>query len=324
MPTDDALALYDCVQRRFPLVPRPFRLIGAQVGMSEEAVLARLQQDMDAGRVSRVGAVFAPNSIGTSTLAALAVPPERLEAVAAQVSAHQEVNHNYARSGHRFNLWFVLTARTAARLEAVLACIAAETGLAPMALPLEREYHIDLGFPMSDAEVPARRRPAPVVLPELDETDWRLIEALEQGLPLEPLPYAALGRPCGLSLEEVIERIDRWGACGLIRRFGVIVRHREFGYRANAMCVWNVPDSVVDLAGERLATVPWVTLCYQRPRRPGWPYNLFAMVHGRTEVEVREACEVLHRRAGLQDWDHAVLIGTRRYKQRGARYAATV
>jgi siroheme decarboxylase len=134
-------------QQGFPLSRRPYAEIGVRLGIGEAEVLSRLARLSAAGAVSRVGAVLTPKRVGVSTLAAMAVPPGRLEAVAQLVSAYPEVNHNYERE-HRVNLWFVLTARDKARLDEVLAEIALLTGLAVLDLPMLEEYHIDLGFPL--------------------------------------------------------------------------------------------------------------------------------------------------------------------------------
>lgn len=132
-------------QREFPLEPRPFAVLAERLGVTEDEVLAVLRDLRERRILGRVGPVFKPNQVGASTLAALAVPQERLDEVAAVVSAFPEVNHNYARE-HRFNLWFVVTGETPAHVQAVLNEIELATGLTPMDLPLESEYHIDLGF----------------------------------------------------------------------------------------------------------------------------------------------------------------------------------
>lgn len=135
-------------QRDFPLEPRPFARIGGELGISEDAVLARLQAGVDDGTISRVGPVLAPNSLGASTLCAMSVPPARLDEVAAVVSNHEAVNHNYERE-HALNLWFVAMACDPAALAAALAAIEQATGLAVIELPLTKAYHIDLGFDLS-------------------------------------------------------------------------------------------------------------------------------------------------------------------------------
>ncbi len=134
-------------QQGFPLSERPYAEVGERLGIGEAEVLTRLGRLSTAGAVSRVGAVLRPKRIGVSTLAAMAVPPARLNSVAGLVSAYPEVNHNYERE-HRFNLWFVLTAPDQARLDAVLAEIALFTGIEVLDLPMLEEYHIDLGFPL--------------------------------------------------------------------------------------------------------------------------------------------------------------------------------
>lgn len=143
--TPDEQRLLDEFQSGFPLEPRPYARIAQVLGMSEAAVLDSLQRLQTAGAVSRVGPVLQPNRIGASTLAALAVPPERLDAVAALVSDHPEVNHNYQRE-HRYNLWFVVTAADRTHLDAVLEDIGRRSGLEVLDLPMLEDYFIDLGF----------------------------------------------------------------------------------------------------------------------------------------------------------------------------------
>ena len=159
---------------------------------------------------------------------------------------------------------------------------------------------------------------------ELSLADLRLISALQDGLPLDPRPYARIAEATGLSEQEVIARLDRLVGEGVIRRFGVVVHHHELGYRANAMVVWDVPDAEVGEAGRRLAGLPFVTLCYRRPRHlPDWPYNLFCMIHGRDRSAVEALVEEASAKVGLSDRPRAVLFSRRRFKQRGARYAGS-
>ncbi len=139
--------LLDDFQSGIPLAPRPFALMAEQLGVTETEVIARLQRLTEAGAVSRVGPVFRPRQVGASTLAAMAVPPERLAEVATLVNGFPEVNHNYERE-HDFNLWFVLTAPDQTRLERVLDEIGRRAGLPVLDLPMLAEYHIDLGFPL--------------------------------------------------------------------------------------------------------------------------------------------------------------------------------
>jgi DNA-binding Lrp family transcriptional regulator len=134
-------------QRDFPLTPRPYASLAERLGVTEDEALEALRQLTRSGTISRVGAIIPPNTVGVSLLAALAVPPPRLDAIAGWISALPEVNHNYARE-HRYNLWFVVTARDTPHLDNVLERIETHTALPVLRLPLLEEYHIDLGFPL--------------------------------------------------------------------------------------------------------------------------------------------------------------------------------
>lgn len=149
----------------------------------------------------------------------------------------------------------------------------------------------------------------------------RLRRQLEKGLPLTPRPYQTLAENIGLTEQEVMAAIRQWQAQGLIKRFGLVVRHRTLGYTANAMVVWDVPDDQVQSLGQAMAQTSFVTLCYQRPRRlPDWPYNLFCMIHGINRQRVLAQLDSLIADHGLQQTPHAVLFSTKAYRQRGGCY----
>lgn len=139
--------LLDGFQRDFPLSAHPFRAIAEQLGVDEETVMGRLRILQEAGLVSRVGAIVAPQRVGWSTLAAMAVPVSRLNEVAELISAYPEVNHNYERE-YRLNLWFVVTGPDEARVGEVLREIEDRTGIAVLDLPMLEAYRLDLGFPL--------------------------------------------------------------------------------------------------------------------------------------------------------------------------------
>lgn len=154
----------------------------------------------------------------------------------------------------------------------------------------------------------------------LDEFDRHLIAATQSGLPLVQRPFEAVGAMLGVSDEVVRERFAQLLASGLIRRIGAVPNHYRLGYVANGMTVWDVDDAQVDALGAQVGALPFVTHCYRRPRElPCWPYNLFAMLHGRSRAEVeRQRLEV---RALLGDACRAdeVLYSTAILKKTGLR-----
>jgi DNA-binding Lrp family transcriptional regulator len=303
------MELANAWQRDFPLVPRPFAELG-----DEQEVLGYFARLKAQGIVDRIGPVFRPNTVGASSLAAMAVPPERLEDVASQVSAYRGVNHNYERE-HAYNLWFVATGRSEPEVQWTLSCIEYASGLRVLRLPLLEEYHIDLGFDLRSGAAPRGR--ATAARPQLSSTEQELVARVAGGLPLVPRPYAALGLP----EDEVIGALRRWLEAGVVRRIGAVLRHRALGYQANAMLVWDVPDEEVAEAGARLAADPAVTLCYRRARAlPEWPYNLYCMVHGRERSRVLYEAKRLSLSFGLASLPRAILFSRRCFAQRAARY----
>lgn len=157
--------------------------------------------------------------------------------------------------------------------------------------------------------------------PILSTEDQPLLAAIQGGLPLVSHPYAAVAAQIGWSEAAVIQRIEELQEGGIIKRLGVVVRHRELGYRANAMVVWDVPDEEVAELGRCLSGFEFVTLCYRRPRHlPQWPYNLFCMIHGRDREAVLEKFRFIIDSCGLENIPKAVLFSRRRFKQRGAIY----
>jgi DNA-binding Lrp family transcriptional regulator len=156
----------------------------------------------------------------------------------------------------------------------------------------------------------------------VDDTDRRLLAALQGGLPLVSRPYEEIGRRIGISGAEVQARLTNLKDLQVLKRFGVVVRHHELGYSANAMVVWDVPDENVRELGQCLAGFDFITLCYRRPRHARWPYNLYCMIHGKSRDEVLGHLEWLVNHCGLQSIAHEVLFSRRRFKQRGASYFA--
>ena len=322
LATDLEFRLLNDFQRGFPLVADPWAAIGARLGCGAADVLAHLASLRDQGKISRVGPVFAPNRIGASTLAAMAVPVAELPRVAAIVSAFAGVNHNYRRE-HRYNLWFVANAADEAELAALLATMGTATGCPPISLPLVEEYHIDLGFDLASGRRTRHAVGQPVTRRGLDAAEWRLIHALHDGLQWQPRPFRAVADAAGLCETDVLATLAGWLDEGLMRRFGVVVRHRELGYRANAMCVWAAPDDQVSRLGHLLAGQDGVSLCYRRKRPgPDWPYTLFCMIHGHSRDAVEARRHEIAQAVGLADLPAAVLFSTDCYKQCGARYRA--
>jgi DNA-binding Lrp family transcriptional regulator len=154
----------------------------------------------------------------------------------------------------------------------------------------------------------------------LTDRERQLLLAIQDGLPLVPRPYAEVAERIGTSEERVLELVASLLRRGAIRRISAVLNPRALGITANGMAVWDVPDERASEVGRRLGRMPEVTHCYRRPRRPpAWPYNLFAMVHGRSRQEVRGIVARISEELDIASRPREILFSTRPLKKRGAR-----
>jgi len=315
------LHLIDRWQRDFPLEERPFAVAGRPLGLGEAETIETFQRLQRSGVLSRIGAVVKPHTVGVSTLAALRVPPERMDEVAALVSEEHYVNHNYERV-HAYNLWFVIAAPDADAVAETIARIEEKSGLAALGLPLVEAYHLDLGFSLSGG-LTKRRDASSAVSYRPDALDRALLAAIEEGLPIVARPFESVARTLGVAEVDLLERLQRLTDAGIVTRFGCVVRHRALGYTANAMAVWDIPDQSVEDIARQFLRHPAVSLCYRRRRQPpAWPYNLFCMIHARARREAYAAIDELNLLADTGLCRQSVLFSTRCFKQSGAKFRA--
>ena len=154
----------------------------------------------------------------------------------------------------------------------------------------------------------------------LTDQERKLLLAIQDGLPLVPRPYAEVAKRIGTSEKRVLDLIACLLQRGAIKRIGAVPNPRALGITANGMAVWDVPDERATEVGRRLGRMPEVTHCYRRPRHPpAWPYNLFAMVHGRSRQEVQEIVTRISKELDIASRPREVLFSTRLLKKRGTR-----
>jgi len=154
----------------------------------------------------------------------------------------------------------------------------------------------------------------------LDAIDRRLIRRLCGDLGDSLDPFADLASELGMEEADAIDRVNAYRDAGILRRFGAVLRHRRAGFRANGMSAWNVPDGEVETVGKKLAACPEITHCYERPRMPGWDFNVYAMIHGRSEEECLAVAERMARETGIASY--RVLFSKREFKKSSVVYFA--
>ncbi|WP_123624389.1 Lrp/AsnC family transcriptional regulator [Halorubrum sp. CSM-61] len=328
-------ALIDEYQSGFPVEPRPFDRVAGEIAVETdvdvdgEAVLDRVRDLRERGVFRRFGAVLNPPVIGSSTLAAVRAPEDRFDEIAGVINGYRQVNHNYRRD-HEWNQWFVVTAGSRETRDAILAEIEERTGCEVLNLPMLTDYYIDLEFPVVNGDRFAREsleetavsatRISESARGDLTPLEGDLLLAIQDGFPLSPTPYADVASEIDASREDVLAAVERLLADGCIKRIGCVVNHVVTGFTNNCMVVWDVPDDELDERGEAVGSLPYVTLCYHRPRRSeqGWEYNLFTMIHGR-EAEAVDA-KIDELAADHLPFSHERLYSTETLKQTGARY----
>lgn len=322
-PDPAELTLVDRWQHNFPLVDKPFEVIGRAAALNERDAIDVFRRLREIGVISRIGAVVRPNTVGASTLAALQVPPERLDEVAAIVSREPLVTHNYERT-HVLNLWFVIAGADAGAIAATFDSIRQQTGLGAIDLPMLKAYHLGLGFPLGAVRPSKRKTAGPCGDYRADPRDRRILAAIQDGLPLVEQPYRAVAEQLDLDQAEIIDRLDHLTSAGIVTRFGCVVRHDKLGFNSNAMAVWDVPDDTVNSVAANFTRNPHVTLCYRRPRQlPLWPYNVFCMIHARARRDAYAVIDEINLLADTGLNRQAVLFSTRCFKQRGAVFSNT-
>jgi DNA-binding Lrp family transcriptional regulator len=325
--------LVDEYQSGFPVEERPFRAVGRRLDVSESEALARVERLLDQGVVRRFGPVLNPPVIGSSTLAALQAPEGRFEEIATVVNGYRQVNHNYRRE-HEWNMWFVVTASSREKRDEILADIERRTGCTVLDLPMLTDYYISLEFPVVNTDRFAHESlqgdaVSATHLTEDARDDLTRLEsdvllAVQDGFPLSLTPYRDVADAVGADVTAVLAAVRSLLEDGCIKRIGCIVNHVVTGFTNNCMVVWDVPDEELDDRGVAVGRLPYVTLCYHRPRRPdqGWNYNLFTMIHGREAAAVEEKIDELA--AEYLPYPHERLYSTERLKQTGARYEELV
>ncbi len=313
-------------QGGFPLTERPFHRVAAMLGTEEATLISLVRKLLNDGLLSRFGPLFDAERLGGRfTLAALSVPDADFDRVTEAVNALPQVAHNYRRD-HALNMWFVLATASEQELDETIARIQSLTGLPLYNFPKLKEFH--LGFwlrltPQGGVELRRISAAATKDVAPIDDLDHAVVSATQTGLPLHPEPYRTVAETTGTDQRTVLDRMGRMLRTGAIRRIGAVPNHVRLGLRGNGMSVWDIADDKVEALGERIGALPFVSHCYLRPRRPPvWPYNLFAMVHGRDRAAVDGKVAEIAALAGTACRSHDVLFSSAVLKKTGLRLAA--
>jgi siroheme decarboxylase len=312
------------IQWVFPLVDRPYLEISKRHNMSEDEVMRRIAYMKDMGLIRQINAIFDTRRLGyKSALVAFAVMPDKLDSVANEVNKHPGVSHNYERN-HDFNMWFTLAVPPYGEMKRDLDRLASLDGVIKYRLlPTLKLYKIGVRLDMvnDDTEKPKPMDEVKQLNPkriEITENDKHFIRELQKDLKVIPEPFKEMAENLSITTTELFAKAKEYEKNGVMRRFAAILRHRDAGFSANGMVVWQVPDENIDEIGYKLAAFPQVSHCYRRPVYSDWPFNLFSMIHARTleaaekiAVEMSEIVEIK---------DYRILFSSREFKKERVKY----
>lgn len=312
------------IQWTFPLVSQPFHEIAKKFEVSPDKIKERLVNLKKTGILRQLSAIFDTRRLGyKSSLVAMEVEPDRLEYVASQINRHPGVSHNYERN-HKFNLWFTLATPPGSDLKTEVDKFKKIPGIKKIRmLPTIKLFKIGVKLEMVDEkkhEVKPTEEKKKILDVKFDPTeeDKEFIRELQKDLEITDRPFLKVAEKLGMSEEQIFEKLKYYEKIGVMRRYAAILRHRDAGFVANGMIVWKVPEDRIADVGEKLGAFPQVSHCYQRPVYPDWPYNIFSMIHCKSEEEASQMAKEIKNQINVNDY--RILFSAREFKKTRVEY----
>ncbi len=309
--------LLGLLQAGFPLTAEPYSALGLDAGIPQSEVMRRIEQMKSKGLVRQISPVLDARRLGyKTTLVAMRVKEAQLDQAVTLLIEHPGISHAYERD-HHFNLWLTLAVPETADIDSELRRLADMAGAeAAFALPAVKVFKLRTYFGSEDDQTKIPTGTLNNVTMQSDRfspTDRKVINELQQDLPLTDRPFAGMSARLGMDEEEFIKLCRSLLSRGIIRRYGASVNHRGVGFAANAMTCWAAPEEMVEVIAGKLVPLKQVSHCYERKTNPQWHHNLFAMIHGHTKEQCREIADKISAGAGLTDY--VLLFSTREFKK---------
>jgi len=314
--------LLSIIQKKFPLVSKPFAVIAEELGTDEETIIRLISEEKNNKIIRQISPIFDTKRLGySSSLVSFKVRWEDIDMAVEAINAHPGVSHNYERE-HTFNIWFTLAVAPDSKLglKKTVEILAKEANAVEyIMLPTLKLFKISvkLNTTGNDAKKEKVVKPNRKAI-ELTPLHHRVIALAQNDIPIVSEPFKATVDELGLSYDEFFAILNELKDAGVMRRFAGILNHRKAGFNANAMVVWDVDESKGEEIGKKAAEFSAVSHCYLRPKYPNWPYNLFTMVHGKTTEEtngiIREMADE------IEHFSRRPLYSTREFKKVRIKY----
>ena len=312
------------IQWTFPLVTRPFDEIAKKFHVSSDLVKSRLLHLKEVGVLRQLSAIFDTRKLGyTSSLVAMEIDDDKLEFVANQINRHPGVSHNYERD-HQFNLWFTLAVPPGSDLKSELDKFNVLKGIKKVRmLPTLQLFKIGVKLDMVDekkhdvAPTEEKKEIKNVQFTPTGE-DKNFIRELQKDMQIIDEPFVVCANNLRITEDALFEKMRYYESIGVMRRFAAILRHRQVGFTANGMIVWKVPNDRILEVGQTLGSFPQVSHCYERPTYNDWPYNVFSMIHCKTQDEAHDMANTIQKQIHVEDYK--ILFSSREFKKTRVEY----
>ncbi len=310
------------MQNAFPMTQRPFEEVADKLEISEEEVLAMIQKLKKQKIIRQTSAIFDTKRLGyTSSLVAFKVAKDKVDQAAEIINQHPGVSHNYLRN-HDYNIWFTMAVAPDSKmgLEKTIETLKKLTH-AEDAITLPTLKLFKIKVQMDTTGKRAKKEEVKKVLHkeiELTKEHIAVIKELQKDITVTEEPFKEAIERLDISYEKFFEIANELKDAGVMRRFATILNHRKAGFGANAMSVWAVPEEKGEEIGRQMAEFSAVSHCYLRPSYPSWPYNLFAMIHGKSQEECDTLIEEMAKESGLTEYGK--LYSTREFKKQRLVY----
>ena len=305
------------IQKKFPLVAKPFKAIADELGIGEEEVLSILQAQKADKIIRQTSAIFDTKRLGyISSLVAFKIPAEKIDAAVAIINSHPGISHNYERN-HDFNIWFTLGVAPDSKLglEKTLEILAKVTEAEDyIMLPTLKLFKINVKLNTTGKDE-KKEKVKKVVHTDIELTPLHMdiIKRAQYDIDIISEPFGQIIKDLDITYETFFNILKELQEAGVMRRFASILNHRKAGFSANAMVVWDVDEANGEAIGESAAAFSAVSHCYLRPKYANWPFNLFTMVHGKTTEETNGIIDEMAKE--IPNKSHMPLYSSREFKK---------
>jgi len=294
------------MQNNFPLIEQPFKAMADELKIDEKSVLSMIKELKERKIIRQTSAIFDTKRLGySSSLVAFKVSPDLVESASKLINAHPGVSHNYLRE-HEFNIWFTIAVPPNSKfgLEKSVAILKEQTqAQEAIILPTIKMFKISVKMDTTgkaDKKEKVKRKKYKAI--ELTDEYIAVIKELQKDIEISSEPFKKSIEKLNMSYERFFQIANELKESGVMRRFATILNHRKAGFNANAMSIWSVPEEIAEEIGKKMAQFSAVSHCYLRPTFPNWNYNLFAMVHAKTQEECDALIEEMAKESGIEEY----------------------